>query len=104
LGYIGLYNKPPPPVINGSDYINKVYKLGLKRWTELFIDENKSKTDAFTPKTGQYCRLTNVDDGKTDRRKTYRRSTIRLLPVMGRRCAAAGEVGEEEDKAPVVVG
>jgi hypothetical protein len=103
LGYIGLYNKPPPPIVNESDYINKGNKLSLNRWTELLIDENKSKTDAFTLKTGRYCRLTDADGGKTDGRRTYRRSTIQPLPVMGRGCAGAGEVGEKEDKALVVV-
>jgi hypothetical protein len=50
LGYIGLYNKPPPPVINGLDYINKGNKSNLNRWTKLLTDENKSKTDTFTQK------------------------------------------------------
>jgi hypothetical protein len=95
LGFIGHYTKPSPLVVNGLD---------LKRRTELLTEENKSKIDIFAPKIGWYCRLTEVGDCKTDGRDTFHRSMIRPSPVMGGACECAGEIGEKEDKAPVVVG
>jgi hypothetical protein len=61
------------------------------------------KTKIFAPITSRFSRFTNVDGPKTDRR-TWRRSTTRAIPVMAGGVQVVGEVGEEEDKSPVVVG